>query len=186
MFTASNIVYHIDDENKVITATATGMKNDAIDTVLKAFRKENVIFGNTDVAVAITTNEDGTVKDEGIEVKEFPLCTCGRYLLPNKMTGQAKYDPDDPHEYDVERGKQIARRRLYDEYNKAYKYALTNLQYAINSAMNIHVRDTLDLTRGRLIRFEYFEMYDIFKNCGNSYIVIDSLPNNCDPGNSED
>lgn len=171
MFTASNIVYHVDDEAKVITATATGMKNDAVDTVLKAFRKENIIFGNTDVVVAIAAEEDGSIKDEGIEIKELPLCTCGKYLLPNEMSAQAKYDPNDPHEYDVERGKQIARRRLYNVYNRAYMNALFNLQYAINQALSNYVQDTLLMTRDRLLGFEYFEEYDIFKtgcNCAHT------------------
>lgn len=170
MFTASNIVYHVDEETKTITATATGMKNDAIDTVLKAFRKENITFSNTDVVVAINAEEDGTVKDEDIEIREFSLCNCGKYLLPNTMSAKAKYDPNDPHEFDVERGKQIARRRLYDTYNTAYMNALFNLQYALHQAMTSHIQDALLLTRDRLISFQYFEEFDIFKNgccCSN-------------------
>lgn len=183
MFTASNIVYHIDDENKVITATATGMKNDAIDTMLKAFRKESVTFSNTDVVVAIATNFDGTIQDDGIEIKELPMCTCGKYLLPNTMSAQAKYDPSDPHEYDIERGKQIARRRLYDVYNRAYMNALYNLQYAINQALTTHIQDTLLMTRDRLIGFEYFEEYDIFKcGCNCTHTNCEE----CDECNCED
>lgn len=182
MFTASSILYQVDVENKIVTATATGMKNDAIDTMLKAFRKENIIFGNTDVVVAIAAEEDGTVKDEGIEIKEFPLCTCGEYLLPNEMRAQAKYDPNDPHEYDLERGKQIARRRLYDVYNRAYMNALFNLQYAINQALSTHIQDTMLMTHDRLIGFEYFEAYDVFKSgCDCTHTDCDE----CDVCNCE-
>lgn len=182
MFTASNIVYHIDDETKTITASATGMKFDAVETVLKAFRKENIIFSNTDVVVGINAEEDGTIKDEGIEVKELPLCTCGRYLLPNEMTAQAKYDPDDPHPYDVERGKQIARRRLYDMYNCAFMNALFSLQYAINHALMTHINKTLEITHDRITNFQYFEYYDIFKtNCSCNHTDCDKCNEACEP-----
>lgn len=166
MFTASMIEYQIDEEKKIITATVSGVEYDAIDTLKKVFRQNNIIL--TDQATCIQMipdEEDGKYRDENINFIDIPMSTCKKYRLPNIFSATAKYDPEDPHPYSIERGKMIARRRLYNYYNKAYQTAVENIREAIMDADNKLV-DAMLLARDRQVNFQYFEYYDVFKhNC---------------------
>ena len=51
MFTASMIEYQIDEEKKIITASVSGVEYDAIDTMKKAFRQNNLILEDTATCV---------------------------------------------------------------------------------------------------------------------------------------
>lgn len=169
MFTASNIKYQIDNETKTITAIATDLKYDAVETMLKAFRKENLILSSSDMVVGIpcACDEEGNpvtdlVDASAITVEEYPMITCKKFLLPDTMTATATYDPNDPNPYREARGKEIARRRLYNKYNNAMRDALTAIMDSANDALN-NMSSTYMLTQERITNFKYYEYYDIFK-----------------------
>ena len=170
MMTASNIMYDIDEEKKIVKATISGCKNDAIDTVLKAFRCHNLFLSNTfiDNIEAVYDPEKDTGEDDPedpcltIDTTECDLTTCHKFLLKDTYTATATYDPSDPNPFSIERGKQIARRRLYNAYNKDYRKALDNIMSALDNAINDTLMSAYDLTKEREINFGYFEFYDVF------------------------
>ncbi len=136
MFTASMIKYHIDDETQVITAYVEGIKNDAIDTMLRHFRAKNIILSKDSI-------------------------TCKKYQLPDTMSASAKYNPVDVHAYTVERGKMIARRRLYDKYNRAFISAMTEIRKKVLESSE-DMLDSINLAYKRRANFENFEFYEVF------------------------
>lgn len=145
MFTTSMIKYHINDKNQVITAYVEGVKDDAIDTMLKCFRAKNIILS-----------------------KDY--ITCKKYQLPDTMSASATYNPIDIHEYSVERGKMIARRRLYNKYNRAFISAMTELRKKILESSE-DMLNSIDLAYKRRVNFDNFEFYEVF----NSAIIDDSV-----------
>lgn len=147
MMTASNIMYDIDEKNKIVKATVYGCKNDAIDTVLKAFRCQNLFLSNNTY----------------IDQCQLNLTTCHKFLLKDTYTGIAMYNKDDPNPFSIERGKQIARRRLYAAYNSDYQNILNNIVEAIKSAIDTDIEKARAITEERLINFKYYEYYDILK-----------------------
>lgn len=170
MFTASMVKYEIDDTNKVITASASGLKYDAVETFVKCMRKTNVILNPNDLVVSIPCETDTSGRAfidpektlDNIDIEMYPLVTCKKFLLPDTMSGTACYDPNDPNPYSVERGKMIARRRLYNKYNKAFKDASNELLGAVDDALN-YFGEKIELAHQRIINFQYFEYYDVFK-----------------------
>lgn len=136
MFTANMIKYTIDDETKTITASVCGIEDDAISTMLKSLRMNNLIL------------------DEYI--------TCKKYKLPDHLTASAKYDPNDPNPYSEVRGKMIARRRLYNKYNKEYNRVLSEVKNTLTECISV-ITDCQQLATKRIIKFEDFEFYDIKK-----------------------
>lgn len=162
MFTASMIEYHVDEEKKVVTATVTGVEYDAIDMMKKAFRQQNIILNDTDVCINMEPDEDGKYTDENMTINDVRISTCYKYRLPNTFTAKATYDPNDPNPYSVERGKQIARRRLYNQYNLAYHNALNNIHDALK-AVTQKLFDETALAYKREVNFEYFEDYNVKK-----------------------
>ena len=171
MMTASNIVYDIDEEKKIVKATVSGCKNDAIDTILKAFRCQNLFLSNTyidKIEATYDSEKDKPENDEEdpcltIDTTECNLTTCRKFLLKDTYTGIAIYNEDDPNPFSIERGKQIARRRLYDTYNADYYDILTNIIKAIEAAIVTDVNNARAITEERLINFKYYEYYNIFK-----------------------
>lgn len=171
MMTASNIVYDIDEEKKIVKATVSGCKNDAIDTILKAFRCQNLFLRNTyidKIEATYDSEKDKPENDEEdpcltIDTTECNLTTCRKFLLKDTYTGIAIYNEDDPNPFSIERGKQIARRRLYDTYNADYYDILTNIIKAIEAAIITDVNKARAITEERMINFKYYEYYDIFK-----------------------
>ena len=171
MMTASNIVYDIDEEKKIVKATVSGCKNDAIDTILKAFRCQNLFLSNTyidKIEATYDSEKDKPENDEEdpcltIDTTECNLTTCRKFLLKDTYTGIAIYNEDDPNPVSIERGKQIARRRLYDTYNADYYDILTNIIKAIEAAIITDVSKARAITEERMINFKYYEYYDIFK-----------------------
>lgn len=173
MMTASNIVYDIDEEKKIVKATISGCKNDAIDTILKAFRCQNLFLTNTRIdditAVYDSDKDDGTSENNSedpcltIDTTECNLTTCRKFLLKDTYTGIAVYSEDDPNPFSIERGKQIARRRLYNTYNGDYIIALCTIINAIEVAIITDANKARLITEERMINFKYYEYYDIFK-----------------------
>ena len=171
MMTASNIVYDIDEEKKIVKATVSGCKNDAIDTILKALRCQNLFLSNTyidKIEATYDSEKDKPENDEEdpcltIDTTECNLTTCRKFLLKDTYTGIAIYNEDDPNPFSIERGKQIARRRLYDTYNADYYDILTNIIKAIEAAIVTDVNKARAITEERLINFKYYEYYNIFK-----------------------
>lgn len=173
MMTASNIVYDIDEEKKIVKATISGCKNDAIDTILKAFRCQNLFLTNTCIdditAVYDSDKDDGTSENNSedpcltIDTTECNLTTCRKFLLKDTYTGIAVYSEDDPNPFSIERGKQIARRRLYNTYNGDYIIALCTIINAIEVAIITDANKARLITEERMINFKYYEYYDIFK-----------------------
>ena len=171
MMTASNIKYEIDEENKIITATVSDCKHDVLNLLLKAFRRQNMILTNTyiDNIEAEYDPEKDTGEDDPedpcltIDTTEYDLTTCRKFLLKDTYTGTAVYSEDDPNPFFIERGKKIARRRLYNAYNKDYRKALDNIMNALDNAINDTLMPAYDLTKEREINFGYFEFYDVFK-----------------------
>jgi len=162
MFTANMIQYQVNEETKVVTASVSGVKYDAIETMLKSFRKFNLILSDKDVMVEMLRDEDGEFNPDTTSIIESPMTTCSKYMLPDTLTATAKYDPNDPNEFSVERGKQIARRRLYNQYNIAYQSALDNLIINIKDSA-VKMCEQLAITCDRITNFKYFEFYDVFK-----------------------
>lgn len=164
MFNSAMIKYDVNEETKVIVASVEGIAYDAIDTMLKAFRRQNIIL--TESFMTITSgepDESGKVNWDDTKFTEEHTTVCKKYLLPNSLMSEARYDPDDPNKFSVERGKQIARRRLYDAYNKIFKKALEAIVESTAAVIGDMV-EMNNVTEKRMINFEYFEYYDVFKH----------------------
>ena len=166
MMTAANIKYNVDEVNKTVTATVDGCTYDAINLMLKAFRRKNLILTGMDIDKVTTVNPDETHVDENdvnLKVHMYPMITCKEFLLKDTYEGTAIYHPDDNNPFSVERGKEIARRRLYNTYNKDYKKALENVMDAVYAAVDEDMTAALEMTSERMLNFKYYEYYDIFK-----------------------
>lgn len=159
MFNSAMIKYDVNEETKVVVASVEGIAYDAVNTMLKALRRQNIIA--TESFMVIESDESDDIRKS--KFTEMHSTVCKKYLLPNELKSEAHYDPQDPNEFSVERGKQIARRRLYDAYNKVFKRALNEIIASVVCAVN-DMDDMVAVTEKRMINFEYFEYYDVFKH----------------------
>ena len=159
MFNSAMIKYDVNEETKVVVASVEGIAYDAINTMMKTLRRQNIIA--TESFMVIETDESDDIRKS--KFTEMHSTVCKKYLLPNELKSEAHYDPQDPNEFSVERGKQIARRRLYDAYNKVFKRALNEIIASVVCAVN-DMDDMVAVTEKRMINFEYFEYYDVFKH----------------------
>lgn len=159
MFNSAMIKYDVNEETKVVVASVEGIAYDAVNTMLKALRRQNIIA--TESFMVIESDESADIRKS--KFTEIHSTVCKKYLLPNELKSEAHYDPQDPNEFSVERGKQIARRRLYDAYNKVFKRALNEIIASVVCAVN-DMDDMVAVTEKRMINFEYFEYYDVFKH----------------------
>lgn len=159
MFNSAMIKYDVNEETKVVVASVEGIAYDAVNTMLKTLRRQNII--TTESFMVIETDESDDIRKS--KFTEMHSTVCKKYLLPNELKSEAHYDPKDPNEFSVERGKQIARRRLYDAYNKVFKRALSEIIASVVCAVN-DMDDMVAVTEKRMINFEYFEYYDVFKH----------------------
>ena len=159
MFNSAMIKYDVNEETKVVVASVEGIAYDAINTMLKTLRRQNII--TTESFMVIESDESADIRKS--KFTEMHSTVCKKYLLPNELKSEAHYDPQDPNEFSVERGKQIARRRLYDAYNKVFKRALSEIIASVVCAVN-DMDDMVAVTEKRMINFEYFEYYDVFKH----------------------
>lgn len=159
MFNSAMIKYDVNEETKVVVASVEGIAYDAVNTMLKTLRRQNII--TTESFMVIETDESDDIRKS--KFTEMHSTVCKKYLLPNELKSEAHYDPQDPNEFSVERGKQIARRRLYDAYNKVFKRALSEIIASVVCAVN-DMDDMVAVTEKRMINFEYFEYYDVFKH----------------------
>lgn len=153
------IKYDVNEETKVVVASVEGIAYDAVNTMLKTLRRQNIIA--TESFMVIESDESADIRKS--KFTEIHSTVCKKYLLPNELKSEAHYDPQDPNEFSVERGKQIARRRLYDAYNKVFKKALNEIIASVVCAVN-DMDDMVAVTEKRMINFEYFEYYDVFKH----------------------
>ena len=153
MFNSAMIKYDVNEETKVVVASVEGIAYDAINTMLKTLRRQSFMV--------IESDESDDIRKS--KFTEMHSTVCKKYLLPNELKSEAHYDPQDPNEFSVERGKQIARRRLYDAYNKVFKRALNEIIASVVCAVN-DMDDMVAVTEKRMINFEYFEYYDVFKH----------------------
>lgn len=158
MFNSAMIKYDVNEETKVVVASVEGIAYDAVNTMLKALRRQNII--TTESFMVIESDESADIRKS--KFTEMHSTVCKKYLLPNELKSEAHYDPQDPNEFSIERGKQIARRRLYDAYNKVFKRALNEIIASVVCAVN-DMDDMVAVTEKRMINFEYFEYYDVFK-----------------------
>lgn len=159
MFNSAMIKYDVIEETKVVVASVEGIAYDAINTMLKTLRRQNIIA--TESFMVIESDESADIRKS--KFTEMHSTVCKKYLLPNELKSEAHYDPQDPNEFSIERGKQIARRRLYDAYNKVFKRALNEIIASVVCAVN-DMDDMVAVTEKRMINFEYFEYYDVFKH----------------------
>ena len=159
MFNSAMIKYDVNEETKVVVASVEGIAYDAVNTMLKALRRQNIIA--TESFMIIESDESDDIRKS--KFTEMHSTVCKKYLLPNELKSEAHYDPQDPNEFSVERGKQIARRRLYDAYNRVFKRALNEIIASVVCAVN-DMDDMVAVTEKRMINFEYFEYYDVFKH----------------------
>lgn len=159
MFNSAMIKYDVNEETKVVVASVEGIAYDAVNTMLKTLRRQNII--TTESFMVIETDESDDIRKS--KFTEMHSTVCKKYLLPNELKSEAHYDPQDPNKFSVERGKQIARRRLYDAYNKVFKRALNEIIASVVCAVN-DMDDMVAVTEKRMINFEYFEYYDVFKH----------------------
>lgn len=159
MFNSAMIKYDVNEETKVVVASVEGIAYDAVNTMLKALRRQNIIA--TESFMVIESDESADIRKS--KFTEMHSTVCKKYLLPNELKSEAHYDPQDPNEFSIERGKQIARRRLYDAYNKVFKRALNEIIASVVCAVN-DMDDMVAVTEKRMINFEYFEYYDVFKH----------------------
>lgn len=159
MFNSAMIKYDVNEETKVVVASVEGIAYDAVNTMLKTLRRQNII--TTESFMVIETDESDDIRKS--KFTEMHSTVCKKYLLPNELKSEAHYDPQDHNEFSVERGKQIARRRLYDAYNKVFKRALSEIIASVVCAVN-DMDDMVAVTEKRMINFEYFEYYDVFKH----------------------
>ena len=159
MFNSAMIKYDVNEETKVVVASVEGIAYDAVNTMLKSLRRQNII--TTESFMVIESDESDDIRKS--KFTEMHSTVCKKYLLPNELKSEAHYDPQDPNEFSIERGKQIARRRLYDAYNKVFKRALNEIIASVVCAVN-DMDDMVAVTEKRMINFEYFEYYDVFKH----------------------
>ena len=159
MFNSAMIKYDVHEETKVVVASVEGIAYDAVNTMLKALRRQNIIA--TESFMVIESDESADIRKS--KFTEMHSTVCKKYLLPNELKSEAHYDPQDPNEFSVERGKQIARRRLYDAYNNVFKRAFNDIIASVVCAVN-DMDDMVAVTEKRMINFEYFEYYDVFKH----------------------
>ena len=159
MFNSAMIKYDVNDETEGVVASVGGIAYVAVNTMLKALRRQNII--TTESFMVIESDESADIRKS--KFTEMHSTVCKKYLLPNELKSEAHYDPQDPNEFSVERGKQIARRRLYDAYNKVFKRALNEIIASVVCAVN-DMDDMVAVTEKRIINFEYFEYYDVFKH----------------------
>ena len=159
MFNSAMIKYDVNEETKVVVASVEVIAYDAVNTMLKALRRQNIIA--TESFMVIESDESADIRKS--KFTEMHSTVCKKYLLPNELKSEAHYDPQDPNEFSIERGKQIARRRLYDAYNKVFKRALNEIIASVVCAVN-DMDDMVAVTEKRMINFEYFEYYDVFKH----------------------
>ena len=159
MFNSAMIKYDVNEDTKVVVASVEGIAYDAVNTMLKALRRQNII--TTESFMVIESDESADIRKS--KFTEMHSTVCKKYLLPNELKSEAHYDPQDPNEFSVERGKQIARRRLYDAYNNVFKRALNEIIASVVCAVN-DMDDMVAVTEKRMINFEYFEYYDVFKH----------------------
>ena len=159
MFNSAMIKYDVNEDTKVVVASVEGIAYDAVNTMLKALRRQNII--TTESFMVIESDESADIRKS--KFTEMHSTVCKKYLLPNELKSEAHYDPQDPNEFSIERGKQIARRRLYDAYNKVFKRALNEIIASVVCAVN-DMDDMVAVTEKRMINFEYFEYYDVFKH----------------------
>ena len=159
MFNSAMIKYDVNEETKVVVASVEGIAYDAINTMLKTLRRQNIIA--TESFMVIESDESADIRKS--KFTEMHSTVCKKYLLPNELKSEAHYDPQDPNEFSIERGKQIARRRLYDAYNRVFKRALNEIIASVVCAVN-DMDDMVAVTEKRMINFEYFEYYDVFKH----------------------
>lgn len=159
MFNSAMIKYDVNEETKVVVASVEGIAYDAVNTMLKALRRQNIIA--TESFMVIESDESVDIRKS--KFTEMHSTVCKKYLLPNELKSEAHYDPQDPNEFSIERGKQIARRRLYDAYNRVFKRALNEIIASVVCAVN-DMDDMVAVTEKRMINFEYFEYYDVFKH----------------------
>ena len=159
MFNSAMIKYDVNEETKVVVASVEGIAYDAINTMLKTLRRQNIIA--TESFMVIESDESADIRKS--KFTEMHSTVCKKYLLPNELKSEAHYDPQDPNEFSVERGKQIARRRLYAAYNSDYLNILNNIVEAIKSAIDTDIEKARAITEERLINFKYYEYYDILK-----------------------
>ena len=159
MFNSAMIKYDVNEETKVVVASVEGIAYDAVNTMRKALRRQNII--TTESFMVIESDESADIRKS--KFTEMHSTVCKKYLLPNELKSEAHYDPQDPNEFSIERGKQIARRRLYDAYNKVFKRALNEIIASVVCAVN-DMDDMVAVTEKRMINFEYFEYYDVFKH----------------------
>lgn len=159
MFNSAMIKYDVNEETKVVVASVEGIAYDAVNTMLKALRRQNII--TTESFMVIESDESADIRKS--KFTEMHSTVCKKYLLPNELKSEAHYDPQDPNEFSIERGKQIARRRLYDAYNKVFKRTLNEIIASVVCAVN-DMDDMVAVTEKRMINFEYFEYYDVFKH----------------------
>lgn len=159
MFNSAMIKYDVNEETKVVVASVEGIAYDAVNTMLKALRRQNIIA--TESFMVIESDESADIRKS--KFTEMHSTVCKKYLLPNELKSEAHYDPQDPNKFSIERGKQIARRRLYDAYNKVFKRALNEIIASVVCAVN-DMDDMVAVTEKRMINFEYFEYYDVFKH----------------------
>ena len=164
MFNSAMIKYDVNEETKVVVASVEGIAYDAIDTMLKTFRRQNIILTESFMTIESgEPDENGKYNLDESKFIEEHTTVCKKYLLPNSLMSEARYDPEDPNEFSIERGKQIARRRLYDAYNKVFKKALEAIVESTAAAIGDMV-EMNNVTEKRMINFEYFEYYDVFKH----------------------
>ena len=155
MFSASMITYDVNESTGTVIAKVSGVKYDAIESMLKAFRRENLILSND--SEITKTDKHGMLVEISTKLTNY-----GPYMLPNEFTAKAVHDPNDPHPFSIERGKQIARRRLYNKYNIAFANALKHVMDGVTYSMQ-DVIDTIMLSDRRMIAFDYFEDYEVLR-----------------------
>lgn len=128
MFNTSNIKYQINKAERTVIAYIDDTKYDAIDLLMKRFRKVNLPLEDLKT-FRVRKDPDNP---HSVFLDEDHTTTCRSYLLPDEFTGVAYHSPDDPNPFDVAKGMEIAKYRLYKAYNQALLSAIENLMVAIS------------------------------------------------------
>lgn len=156
MFNASDIQYQINKSKGIVVATISGTKYDAIDSMIKSFKRVNLPFNDWEVT---QVNQDNS-KANAVLVQLSHKTSCTNYLIPDTFEGVAHYNPEDPNPFDVETGMSLAKYRLYKAYNSALLKALNRLTeavMAVSQDVNYHAGEAL----GRLEH--NIDQLDIYK-----------------------
>lgn len=108
----TNVEYKVIEDKRIVIATIRGIAYDPIDV----FNTKFMAHSTSDIAIGTTYNYNQ------------------KFLMPYSMKAVARCIPDD--EFSVEKGKQIALKKLSEKYNRSLDRHLAHIAQAMQKSMD--------------------------------------------------